>query len=80
MLRVAICILKAMFQSQPLLGKITGIGMTEVLIVDRKTEVSDVLESAGFSKANPYYVVQQGKVNCFGCIEATMHVARTLSM
>lgn len=28
----------------------------------RKTEVSDILESAGFSKANPYYVVQQGKV------------------
>ena len=28
----------------------------------RKTEVMNLLESAGFSRANPYYVVQQGKV------------------
>ena len=28
----------------------------------RKTEVVSLLESAGFSRANPYYVVQQGKV------------------
>ena len=28
----------------------------------RKTEVVNLLESAGFSRANPYYVVQQGKV------------------
>ena len=28
-----------------------------------KTEVSSLLESAGFSKSNPYYIVQQGKVN-----------------
>ncbi len=28
----------------------------------RKTEVINLLESAGFSRANPYYVVQQGKV------------------
>ena len=28
----------------------------------RKTEVMSYLESAGFSRANPYYVVQQGKV------------------
>lgn len=27
-----------------------------------KTEVQNLLESAGFSRANPYYVVQQGKV------------------
>ncbi len=27
----------------------------------RKTEVMNLLESAGFSRANPYYVVQQGK-------------------
>ena len=27
-----------------------------------KTEVVNLLESAGFSRANPYYVVQQGKV------------------
>lgn len=29
----------------------------------RKSEVSNMLESAGFSKSNPYYVVQQGKVS-----------------
>ena len=28
----------------------------------RKSEVMNLLESAGFSRANPYYVVQQGKV------------------
>lgn len=30
-----------------------------------KTEVMNLLESAGFSRSNPYYVVQQGKVNGF---------------
>lgn len=34
----------------------------------RKTEVMNLLESAGFSRANPYYVVQQGKVSASpGC-------------
>jgi chromosome segregation ATPase len=28
----------------------------------RKTEVMNLLESAGFSRSNPYYIVQQGKV------------------
>ena len=28
----------------------------------RKAEVMNLLETAGFSCANPYYVVQQGKV------------------
>jgi structural maintenance of chromosome 3 (chondroitin sulfate proteoglycan 6) len=28
-----------------------------------KQEVSSLLESAGFSRSNPYYIVQQGKVN-----------------
>lgn len=28
----------------------------------QKTEVQNMLESAGFSRANPYYVVQQGKI------------------
>lgn len=31
----------------------------------RKTEVMNLLESAGFSRSNPYYVVQQGKVPPF---------------
>ena len=29
----------------------------------QKSEVSSLLESAGFSKSNPYYIVQQGKVS-----------------
>ena len=28
----------------------------------QKSEVQNLLESAGFSKSNPYYIVQQGKV------------------
>jgi structural maintenance of chromosome 3 (chondroitin sulfate proteoglycan 6) len=28
-----------------------------------KQEVNNLLESAGFSRSNPYYIVQQGKVN-----------------
>lgn len=28
----------------------------------QKSEVQSLLESAGFSKSNPYYIVQQGKV------------------
>jgi hypothetical protein len=27
-----------------------------------KAEVTNLLESAGFSRSNPYYIVQQGKV------------------
>ena len=38
----------------------------------RKTEVMNLLESAGFSRANPYYVVQQGKVCCL-CSHAQSH-------
>ncbi|KAL3680515.1 hypothetical protein R1sor_023471 [Riccia sorocarpa] len=30
-------------------------------VIIRKTEVMNLLESAGFSRSNPYYVVQQGK-------------------
>ena len=29
----------------------------------QKSEVMSLLESAGFSKSNPYYIVQQGKVS-----------------
>jgi len=29
----------------------------------QKSEVASLLESAGFSKSNPYYIVQQGKVS-----------------
>ena len=34
----------------------------------RRREVMDLLEAAGFSKSNPYYVVKQGKVrSTAGC-------------
>jgi structural maintenance of chromosome 3 (chondroitin sulfate proteoglycan 6) len=29
----------------------------------QKSEIANLLESAGFSKSNPYYIVQQGKVS-----------------
>jgi hypothetical protein len=32
------------------------------IVMSSKTEVMNLLESAGFSRSNPYYVVQQGKV------------------
>ncbi len=28
-----------------------------------KQDVNNLLESAGFSRSNPYYIVQQGKVS-----------------
>ena len=28
-----------------------------------KTDVMNLLESAGFSRSNPYYIVKQGKIN-----------------
>jgi structural maintenance of chromosome 3 (chondroitin sulfate proteoglycan 6) len=30
-----------------------------------KTDVMNLLESAGFSRSNPYYIVKQGKVYIF---------------
>ncbi|KAG2428819.1 hypothetical protein HXX76_011519 [Chlamydomonas incerta] len=33
-----------------------------------KTEVSSLLESAGFSKSNPYYIVQQGKITAMAAM------------
>ena len=33
-----------------------------IYFVCRKTEVVNLLESAGFSRSNPYFIVQQGKV------------------
>ena len=31
-------------------------------LFSRKTDVMNLLESAGFSRSNPYYIVKQGKV------------------
>lgn len=39
--------------------------VTLLKIVYSKTDVMNLLESAGFSRSNPYYIVQQGKV-CLG--------------
>ncbi|TVU26578.1 hypothetical protein EJB05_29132, partial [Eragrostis curvula] len=33
-----------------------------LVIMTSKTDVMNLLESAGFSRSNPYYVVQQGKI------------------
>lgn len=35
----------------------------------RRTDVMNLLESAGFSRSNPYYIVKQGKVSLFLTIE-----------
>jgi len=37
----------------------------------KKHEVMNLLESAGFSKSNPYYIIQQGKVNAIALMNAT---------
>ena len=37
-----------------------------------KSDVANLLESAGFSRSNPYYVVQQGKVNAL-CLMKDEH-------
>ena len=29
-----------------------------------KADIMNLLESAGFSKSNPYYIVPQGRVSC----------------
>lgn len=34
----------------------------------RKNDVMNLLESAGFSRSNPYYIVKQGKVRTGGAI------------
>ena len=39
-----------------------GTTYLSIICFARKTEVMNLLESAGFSRSNPYYVVQQGKV------------------
>lgn len=49
-----------------------------------KADVNNLLESAGFSKANPYYVVQQGRVASLAamnenqCLELLKEVAGTI--
>jgi len=40
-----------------------------------KQEVMNLLESAGFSRANPYYIVQQGKVRAPVCREGLLAAA-----
>lgn len=43
-------------------GEDTAVPVCRMLMLCSKSEVMNLLESAGFSRANPYYVVQQGKV------------------
>lgn len=40
--------------------------LRNVPLLCSKGEVTNLLESAGFSRANPYYIVQQGKVRRLG--------------
>jgi structural maintenance of chromosome 3 (chondroitin sulfate proteoglycan 6) len=37
--------------------------------LNRKHDVVNLLESAGFSRSNPYYIVQQGKVNALALMK-----------
>jgi len=63
-------------------------GHKEEYFIDNKTvtkqEVIGLLESAGFSRSNPYYIVKQGKVNNLavmkpeGRLELLKRVAGTL--
>jgi structural maintenance of chromosome 3 (chondroitin sulfate proteoglycan 6) len=34
----------------------------------RKQDIANMLETAGFSKSNPYYIVEQGKVRTPACL------------
>ncbi|CEP01172.1 unnamed protein product (mitochondrion) [Plasmodiophora brassicae] len=48
------------------LRRVIGLKKDEFLLNNRhvsKTQVDNLLESAGFSRSNPYNIVQQGKVN-----------------
>lgn len=52
-------------RSEVRLRRTVGVKKDEYALDKRpvtKAEVQSLLESAGFSRANPYYVVQQGKV------------------
>lgn len=55
-----------MDRSEVRLRRTVGVKKDEYALDKRpatKAEVQSLLESAGFSRANPYYVVQQGKVS-----------------
>ena len=38
-------------------------GKEEIIINQKRLLKSDLLEGAGFMKSNPYYIIQQGKIN-----------------
>ena len=59
--RHVICLLYALNQSSNVYPVVCS-GLLFIVIMSSKTEVMNLLESAGFSRSNPYYVVQQGKV------------------
>lgn len=48
----------------------------------RKNDVMNLLESAGFSRSNPYYIVKQGKVKmqlqspAFGSKQSLLYINR----
>lgn len=45
-----------------------------------KADVMNLLESAGFSKSNPYYIVPQGRVSVFSFGRGTWHSDITCRM
>jgi chromosome segregation ATPase len=42
--------------------------VTLLLPCRRKQDIANMLETAGFSKSNPYYIVEQGKVRTLACL------------
>lgn len=48
-----------------------------------KADVMNLLESAGFSKSNPYYIVPQGRVSCLaggGLVSNPTHISQITSL
>ena len=45
-------------------------------LASSKTELTSLLESAGFSRANPYYIVKQGQINSLACCSANERLKR----
>ena len=46
-----------------------------LLLFTIQTQINDLLESAGFSLSNPYYIVQQGKVQTLVQMKAAERLA-----
>lgn len=56
------CLVKNSYITLPLVRVQKSRSLTQ-RISHRKQEIASLLESGGFSRSNPYYIVQQGKIN-----------------